>query len=325
MSIMAKKPKISVIMAAYNAEKYLDESIKSILNQTFRDFEFIIFEDGSNDGTRTIIKKYVKKDKRIRVIFNKRNIGYVGFIRNLNRGIKLAQGKYIARQDADDVSLPGRLKKQYEFLEKNKDIFLCGTNLKQITEKGVVVATKSLETNWKIIKKKLQSGENQFVHTSIMFRNKGLFYHEKAWFVEDFDLYLRLLTQGYKMANLEDVLVHYRLNPDSITSKKAYQHKLFLKKTIYFYHERLKYGKDSYDSFDPALMLKIDTSDIEREELERRIIILLKSADYNRAKGYLKKYIHLKRISILKWLPLYIFIYFPIIYELRKKILCRTK
>ncbi len=117
-----KKPLVSVIMPVYNAEKYVGEAIESILNQTFTDFEFLIFNDGSTDNSSKIIKSY--KDDRIIFFDYKENFGYV---KHLNDGIKLAKGEYIARMDADDISLPERFQKQYDFLEKNKDVVLCGT------------------------------------------------------------------------------------------------------------------------------------------------------------------------------------------------------
>ena len=100
---------VSVIMSVYNGEKYLKKAIESILRQTYRNFEFIIIDDGSKDTSLNIIKKYEKMDKRIIVIENKLNIGLV---ESLNRGIKIANGKYIIRMDADDIAMKNRIKKQ---------------------------------------------------------------------------------------------------------------------------------------------------------------------------------------------------------------------
>ncbi|MDD4353774.1 MAG: glycosyltransferase family A protein, partial [Candidatus Nanoarchaeia archaeon] len=128
-----KNHRISVIMSAYNTERYIAEAIESILNQTFKDFEFIIIDDGSTDDSLKIIKRYVKKDRRIKLIHNKKNIGLT---KSLNKGLKIAKGQYIARMDADDISLPQRFQIQYDFLEKNKDIFLIGTTAFLIDDKG---------------------------------------------------------------------------------------------------------------------------------------------------------------------------------------------
>ena len=109
-------PKISVVMPAYNAEKYIGESIDSILNQTYGDFEFIIINDGSRDSTKEIILSY--SDNRIVYLENEINSGIVV---TLNKGLKYATGEYIARMDADDIAVAERLEKQIEFMEKNKD------------------------------------------------------------------------------------------------------------------------------------------------------------------------------------------------------------
>ncbi|HKQ33129.1 MAG TPA: glycosyltransferase family A protein, partial [Thermodesulfobacteriota bacterium] len=115
-------PKVTVLMTVYNGEKFLNEAIDGILNQTFRDFEFLIINDGSTDGSREIIKSY--KDPRINLVDNESNIGLTA---SLNRGLSLAGGEYIARQDADDISLPERLEKQISILERNPDIALLGS------------------------------------------------------------------------------------------------------------------------------------------------------------------------------------------------------
>src|SRR5688500_15226048 len=123
------KPAISVVMSAYNSDKYIAKAIESILNQTFKDFEFIIINDGSKDESLKIIKRYGKKDKRIVLIDNKKNLG---LIKSLNKGLKIAKGKYIARMDSDDIAMPQRFKIQLDYLDKNRNIFLVGTSFEQI-------------------------------------------------------------------------------------------------------------------------------------------------------------------------------------------------
>src|SRR3990172_12530717 len=126
-------PVITVLMSAYNAEKYLREAIESILNQTFKDFEFIIINDCSTDKTKKIIEEYANKDARIKLINNATNLGLT---KSLNIGLKEARGEYVARLDADDVALPERLEKQYEFMNKNRDITLTGAWAEKIYEEG---------------------------------------------------------------------------------------------------------------------------------------------------------------------------------------------
>lgn len=117
-------PLIYVVMSCYNREKYVVEAIESILNQTYTNFEFIIIDDCSTDNTFEIVKEYAKKDNRILALKNDKNYCYV---HSLNKGIEIAKGKYIARMDDDDISLPERFEKQVEFLEKNEDIIALGT------------------------------------------------------------------------------------------------------------------------------------------------------------------------------------------------------
>src|ERR1035437_799289 len=130
--INKQKPAISVLMPAYNAEKYIGEAIESILNQTFKDFELIIVNDASTDSTLSIIQKFAKKDKRVKVYENKKNL-YIAA--NRNRLIKLANGKYVAWQDADDISMLKRLEHQYKFLEKYKEVGIVGGFLQFFNDK----------------------------------------------------------------------------------------------------------------------------------------------------------------------------------------------
>ena len=122
---MIKNSKVSVIMAVYNGEKYLKPAIESILNQTVKNFEFIMIDDVSKEGSLEILKKFSKKDKRIKILRNKINIGLA---KSLNRAIKLSKGEFIARMDVDDISLSERLEFQLKFLNENPDYAFCGCN-----------------------------------------------------------------------------------------------------------------------------------------------------------------------------------------------------
>lgn len=120
--------KVSVVMPVYNSEKYLKESIESILNQSYSDLEFIIINDGSTDNSFKIIKEYAKLDKRINVISRENK----GIVYSLNEAIRLAKGEYIARMDADDISAPKRIEKQISFLKSHRDIDILGTQVKVV-------------------------------------------------------------------------------------------------------------------------------------------------------------------------------------------------
>ena len=126
-------PKVSVVMCVHNGERYLYEALESVLNQTFEDFEFIIVDDASADNTPAILKEYAAQDGRIRLMRNAHNLGLT---RSLNKALRLAKGEYIARQDADDISLPQRLEKQVEFLNSNSRTAVVGSWTEVIDEYG---------------------------------------------------------------------------------------------------------------------------------------------------------------------------------------------
>ena len=135
---MNREPKISVIMSVFNGSKFLADAIQSILNQTFKEFELIIVDDGSTDNSLNIIRSFESADSRIKVI-SKLN---EGLAKSLNAAISASQGDFIARMDADDISYKNRLEKQYEYMQKNKSIDLCGCSMDIIDEHGNVTSEK---------------------------------------------------------------------------------------------------------------------------------------------------------------------------------------
>lgn len=205
----------SVVMAVYNGEKYIKETIDSVLNQSFTDFEFIIVNDGSTDNTTSILAGYT--DKRIQII-NQKN---VGLSKSLNNGIAYAKGKYIARIDADDRCHINRLEKQLAYLSINQDVVLVGSNANIIDEEGNFLYTseviKSVE-NLKIFEE-----HNPFLHSSVIFK-KEIFNQCKGYdeeiihHFEDKLLWKKMFNYG-KMVNLNEALIDYRITPNSITNK----------------------------------------------------------------------------------------------------------
>jgi glycosyltransferase involved in cell wall biosynthesis len=191
---MQSQVKISVIMSVYNSEKWLKKSILSILNQTYSDFEFIIVNDGSTDGSLSIIKSLQKSDKRIKLI-NQHN---TGLTKSLNRAISISKGNLIARIDADDISLPTRLMSQYKLMNCNDKIGLCYTNYTEIDEMGEKIRDLNLPFSFNKIKKNLSNGINVIPHSSVMYR-KSIFiklggYRERFIKSQDIDLWLRMMT-----------------------------------------------------------------------------------------------------------------------------------
>ncbi len=242
------KSKISVVMSTYNEPlKWITESIDSILDQTFTDFEFIIINDNpKRKELKTFLEKYKKQDKRIILIKNKQNIG---LIKSLNKGLKKAKGKYIARMDADDISLPKRFKIQYDYMEKHKDIFLIGSGLIQMDKDQIKLRNAFQPSGTQKIKKILKK-RNCIYHPTIMFHNKKwLKYRKKMLYVEDYDLYLRLLTKNLKLENIKETLLKYRIRRNSICHNKKDIQMAFQKKARDFYIERTKNKKDSYRKF----------------------------------------------------------------------------
>jgi len=285
---MKNNPKISIIMPVYNVETFLSEAIESVLNQTFYDFEFVIINDGSTDNSLEIIKNYEKKDSRIVLLDNKENLGIT---KSLNIGLNKARGEYIARMDGDDISEKERIEIQYDFLKKNRDVFLVGTETKRIDEKGTVFGIfKPVFTKNELMKNILEN--NLIYHPTIMMKNKkDLFYREKMYYVEDYDLYLRLISEGKKLDNISLPLLKYRIREDSICISKAGKQNLFAKKAREFYKERLKYGKDSYDKFDPMEILSIDIEKTtDKSFLEAEAEASFRSNNFKQLRKISRKY-----------------------------------
>jgi glycosyltransferase involved in cell wall biosynthesis len=279
--------KVSVVMSVHNGEKHLDECIQSILNQTFREFDFIIINDCSTDCSLQIIQYYAKKDPRIALINNTLNLGLT---KSLNIGIKKARGKYIARIDADDIALPERLEIQYDFLEKNHDVFLVGSGAYKIDEEGEIIGRHRPLIDIVEIKKNL-STQNCLYHPTIMFRNEGYMYREKFVYAQDYDFYLMLLSKDKKVSNLPDPLINYRINPDAISWSKNSKQKCFALKAKEFYHQRIKYEKDEYDEFNPDAILSIDVENSTNKLiLKAEIEAKFKLNEFENVKNICKKY-----------------------------------
>ncbi len=207
-------PKVTVLMPVYNGEKYLREAIDSILSQIFTDFEFLIINDGSTDGSVGIIKSY--DDPRIRLINNDKNIGVV---KTLNKGIELAGGQYLARMDCDDVSLPKRLEKQVSFLDANPDIDLCGTWVNYFGGKNITL-WKTVEED-EVIRSYLIFNPS-VAHPTVIFRLKILrkdiiTYGEQFVHAEDYGLWVSMFHKA-KFANLQEILYHHRKHPNSVSN-----------------------------------------------------------------------------------------------------------
>ena len=206
------KAKISVVMPVYNRERYLKESIESILNQTFTDFEFIIVDDQSTDFSWQIIQEYANKDSRIIAV---KNTGKKGCYPARNCGNRLAKGKYIAVMDSDDIALPHRLQTQFDFMEQNPDIGICGSWLKSFGAEKKVIQT--LEKHKDI--RDLMFFSCAIPHQTSMYRieDQILYYSEDYSSAQDYELWCRKMNE-MNFANIPEVLLLYRVHENQIST-----------------------------------------------------------------------------------------------------------
>jgi glycosyltransferase involved in cell wall biosynthesis len=199
-------------MPVYNCALYLAEAIDSILNQSFTDFELIVLDDGSTDGSAEIAKSY--SDSRIVYHCNEKNLGLAN---NLNVGLRMAKGKYIARMDGDDISLPERLQTQFDYLESHPDIDLCSCGLQMFgTENTVWVR----ESNPEAVKITMMF-YSPVLHASSVWRREAfekhnLYYDQNAFPAEDYDLWARAIFHC-RLANIPQVLYKYRIHGIQVT------------------------------------------------------------------------------------------------------------
>jgi glycosyltransferase involved in cell wall biosynthesis len=213
---VSEAPKVTVLMPVYRNEQYLKKAIESILNQTFKDFEFLIICDDPSDNIRTILDHFQSHDERIKAFYFQERQGLVSA---LNKGCGLAKGKYIARMDADDISLPKRFSRQVAFLDEHPDV-------------GVVGSWARLCSNNKDAGIRKVPGEHNFIkwclcfycpmiHPSVMLRKETLIrsggYSDEMIHAEDYDLWRRLCIVA-NIANIQEVLIHLRLHEASVSS-----------------------------------------------------------------------------------------------------------
>jgi glycosyltransferase involved in cell wall biosynthesis len=195
-------------MPVYNDRPYVRQAVDSMLAQTFADFELVIVDDGSTDGSSQLLDELAARDTRIRVEHLPEN---GGIVRALNRGLELCIGRYIARMDADDIALPHRLERQVSYLDSHTDVVALGTALKYIDARGRDLA---------VVRHGHPSGSllrgNPLLHPTVMFRagavrDRGLSYREEFRYAEDYYLWLEMSRLG-RLASLEDVLLEYRIS-----------------------------------------------------------------------------------------------------------------
>ncbi|AUV84137.1 hypothetical protein C2R22_21390 (plasmid) [Salinigranum rubrum] len=207
---------ISVVMGVYNDAKYLSTAIESILDQTFEDFEFLIIDDGSTDRTPEIIERYANLDDRVEHFTNETNQGLPA---TLNRGIEAANGKYIARMDADDRSLPERFERQVEFLEMNPDVHVVGCDIRVIGMNGEYFGDRNFPSGERDPDTMQQEGP-RVAHPSVMIRRDSVRaldgYRPAFRYAQDLDLWVRMAREygPQFLYVLPEQLLEYRISPE---------------------------------------------------------------------------------------------------------------
>ena len=211
---------VSIIMSVYNSEKTLSKSIESILNQTYKQFEFLIMDDGSTDNTLGILEKYALKDKRIRVLQNKKNIGLT---KSLNILISKSRGTFLVRQDADDISKKERIKKQLDFIAQ-KNLDASTTRAKIIGENRITP-----RFSYFLPKKILIRYKNPFIHGSLIIKKSILkehnYYDEKFYYSQDYKLMSDLVKSKVRIGIIKEPLYYLNMkNNISTNYQKEQQH-----------------------------------------------------------------------------------------------------
>ncbi|CAM1352043.1 glycosyltransferase [Tenacibaculum ascidiaceicola] len=252
--------KVSVIMSVYAEPiEWIKEAINSILNQTFKDFEFIIVNDNPiRKENIMLLNNFKSLDYRVVILKNDKNIGLT---KSLNKAIEISKGKYIARMDADDISLPTRFEKQVDFLEMNEDHIVCGTNIKCFEYKDTTVVYPEDKFMFLFLK-------SPFAHPTVMFRNlqkeKGgkIKYNEDFKYAQDYELWSRLYKLG-RFYNLQEVLLKYRVSEQQISKEKLSEQQFYAGKT----RRKAFNNFCKKEKLNFVLSKRINTQELKRYEL----------------------------------------------------------
>jgi glycosyltransferase involved in cell wall biosynthesis len=214
---------ISVIMPVWNSARYVGEAIDSILAQTLADYELLIIDDGSTDGTPEILRRYEKTDTRIRVLWQ----DHGGSVPGLNRGLAEARGEFIARMDADDIAMPDRFAIQVAYLQSHTACVVTGAAMLYVDPDGAPIDTQEAETDPETLLRNLlllnPEPKSGLAHPTAMMRRKDVEavggYRSEFESTEDVDLWLRLAERG-ALGNVPEVLLHYRLHEESVSHRR---------------------------------------------------------------------------------------------------------
>ena len=210
--LMTDQPLISVLLPVYNAELFIEEALQSVLSQTYTNFECIIIDDASTDKSVEIIKSF--NDNRIILIEKEQNTGYT---KNLNYGITVAKGKYIARMDADDISLPTRFEKQINQFESNPSLVVCGTIFQIIDSDKIIYNPETHDAIKLAMLKDSAIGHPTAMIKSSVLKNNSINYDPTYEPAEDYNLWVKLLAHG-EFYNIQEVLFLYRVHENQVSN-----------------------------------------------------------------------------------------------------------
>ncbi|WP_336810475.1 glycosyltransferase family 2 protein [Bosea sp. MMO-172] len=261
-------PALSVVLPVYNGERFLAEAIESILAQTFTDFEFIIINDGSRDGSGAIVDDYAARDARIRSVHQENR----GLVDTLNRGIALARAPLIARMDADDISLPRRFELQVTRFENRPDLAVVGGFIVLIDDAGAPIRRGDYPTGGAELVRLLKL-DSPLAHPAVIMRREVVSnlggYRRQYKHAEDYDLWLRVYDAGYAIENIAVPVLHYRQHAEKVSFQHSQQQKLTALVARLAHRARAEGLADSTDNIDtinestvelfpPALRYDID-------------------------------------------------------------------
>ena len=231
------KPNLSVVMSVFNGEEYLAEAIESILSQTYHDFEFVIIDDGSTDGSLRILRDYAARDPRVRVVEQENT----GLTVALCRGVAMSAGTYVARMDADDISLPRRFERQLALLEARPDLAACTCDVEHFSDDGSISGISRMGVDARLIPLYLCFSNRIGGHGQVMFRRSAYDvaggYDPSFRYAQDYDLWTRLLDVG-GIGVVDETLYRFRTGHDSISRRsKAAQTEQTLRTTMRHYEK----------------------------------------------------------------------------------------
>ncbi len=291
---------VSVIIPCYNCELYVEEAVRSIMNQTYKNLEILVINDGSTDKTEDILLKLSKEDSRVKYIKNEENIR---LIKTLNKGLSLANGEYIVRMDADDISLPTRIEKQVAFLEKNSSVAVLGTSIRCFGE-GVKQHISYQPLSDKEIRSKMFVA-SPFHHPTVIFnmniiKKDDLFYDSIYYRAEDYGLWGELMKNDkYVFANLEEPLLNYRVLSTSETSLS--NKNLELKNKVLFDIYKSLFGFYNYQIEDKQLwqyVYAVNRDNFSMINLDKLVSVYNKILAKNGGKLNLKKFFAVRCFAI---------------------------